>query len=232
MIFKCHGKKRYNAKRMKEEGEPLWLLFKSMYASGLVWRAYLKFLSVITSIQCCWRKVLAIREFWRLKQEATKVATNPIQDSRVNVLEEGGKDTVQPCDTTQVRSDLDFGVKSATVLVYGNSHNSQSDRWIRLKFYVVSPDMVSYYGLKWSIEVRKGTTILVNRGCTNFVIYFHLTCGLPIWLEFFSYKDVAVGFGNFLIPKGSLMSCNIISKCNKDSLMFQNLFLIRIPYSS
>jgi len=51
-------------------------------------------------------------------------------------------DTVQPCDTTQVRSNLDFGVKSATVQVYGNSHNSQSDRWIGLKFYVDSPDMM------------------------------------------------------------------------------------------
>jgi hypothetical protein len=27
------------------------------------------------------------------------------------------------------------------------------------------------------------------------------------------------------------MSCNIISKCGKDSLMFKNPFLIRIPYS-
>jgi hypothetical protein len=59
--------------------------------------------------------VLAIREFRRLKKEATEVTTNPIQDSRANLLEEGGNDTVQPCDTTQVRSDLDFGVKSATV---------------------------------------------------------------------------------------------------------------------
>ena len=66
----------------------------------------------------------------------------------------------------------------------------------------------------------------------DFVIYFHLTCGLPVWLGFFSYKDVAAGFGNFLVPQGSLMSCNIISKCGKDSLMFQNNFLIRIPYSS
>jgi hypothetical protein len=71
--------------------------------------------------------VLAIREFRRLKKEATEVTTNPIQDSRANLLEEGGNDTVQPCDTTQVRSDLDFGVKSATVQVYGNSYNSQSN---------------------------------------------------------------------------------------------------------
>jgi hypothetical protein len=66
----------------------------------------------------------------------------------------------------------------------------------------------------------------------NFVIYFHLTYELPIWLEFFSYRDVAAGYSNFLVQQGSLMSCNIISKCGKDSLMFQNPFLIRIPYSS
>jgi hypothetical protein len=66
----------------------------------------------------------------------------------------------------------------------------------------------------------------------DFVIYFHLTCGLPIWLGFFSYKDVAAGFGNFLVPQGFLMSCNIIYKCGSDSLMFRNPFLIRIPYSS
>jgi len=51
-------------------------------------------------------------------------------------------DMVQPCDTTQVRSNSDFGIKSATVQVYGNNHNSQSDRWIGLKVYVDSPDMM------------------------------------------------------------------------------------------
>ena len=90
----------------------------------LVRRAYLKFLSVTPFIQCCWRKVLAIRGFRRLKQEATEVAINPIQDLRVNRLEEGGNDTVEPCDTTQVRSDSDFGIKSATIQVYGNNYNS------------------------------------------------------------------------------------------------------------
>ena len=113
------------------------VIIENYVRKWLVRRAYLKFLSVTTSIQCCWRKVLAIKEFRRLKQEATEVATNPIQDSRANLLEEGGNDTVQPCDTTQVRSDSDFGVK---------------------------------------------------RRYMNFVIYFHLTCGLPIWLGFFSYK--------------------------------------------
>jgi hypothetical protein len=43
----------------------------------------------------------------------------------------------------------------------------------------------------------------------NFVIYFFLTCELPVWLGFFSYNDVAAGLVNFLVPQGSLMSCNI-----------------------
>jgi hypothetical protein len=58
-------------------------------------------------------------------------------------------DTVQPCDRTQVRLNSDFGVKSATVQVYGNSYNFQFDSWIELNFYVDSPDMLSYYGLRF-----------------------------------------------------------------------------------
>jgi DNA-dependent RNA polymerase auxiliary subunit epsilon len=34
MIFKLHGQRRYNAKKIKEEGESLFLSFKSMYESG------------------------------------------------------------------------------------------------------------------------------------------------------------------------------------------------------
>jgi hypothetical protein len=63
-------------------------------------------LPVTTSIKCCWRKVLAKKEFRRLKKEVNQVATNSIQDWRANLLEEGGNDTVQPYDTTQVRSEL------------------------------------------------------------------------------------------------------------------------------
>ena len=122
----------------------------------LVRRAYLKFLSVTTSIQCCWRKVLAIKEFRRFKQKATKVAINPIQDSRANLLEEGGNDTVQPCDTTQVRSNLDFGIKNATVQVHGNNHNSRSDHWIKVIFYVDYPDMFFYLGLKLQVNRSSG----------------------------------------------------------------------------
>ena len=52
----------------------------------------------------------------------------------------------------------------------------------------------------------------------NFVIYFLLTCRLPIWLGFFSYKDVTAGFGNFLVLQGFLMG-NIVSLWGMDSIL-------------
>jgi len=58
--------------------------------------------------------------------------------------------------------------------------------------------------------------MLVNRGCMNFVIYFFFTCGLAIWLGFFSYKIVTTCFRNLLVLQGSLMGCNIVFKCGKD----------------
>jgi len=50
-------------------------------------------------------------------------------------------------DTIQARSHSDFGVKYATIQFYSNNHNAQSNCWIVLKFYVVSPHMLSYLGL-------------------------------------------------------------------------------------
>jgi hypothetical protein len=47
--------------------------------------------------------------------EANGVTTNFIQYSRVNLRKEGGNYTVQLCDTTQARSDSDFGVKCSTI---------------------------------------------------------------------------------------------------------------------
>jgi len=47
----------------------------------------------------------------------------------------------------------------------------------------------------------------------NFVIYFLLTCELFIWLGLFSYKDMAVGFGNLLVLQGYLIGNNIILMC-------------------
>jgi hypothetical protein len=56
----------------------------------------------------------------------------------------------------------------------------------------------------------------------NFVIYFLLTCELPIWLGFFYYKDVVAGFGNFLVLQGYLMGNNIVSICGIDSILMWN----------
>jgi hypothetical protein len=61
-----------------------------------------------------------------------------VGDSRTNHLEEIGNDTIQE------RSNSDFDIKYATIQFYGNNHISQSDRWIEMKFYVKSPDMLSY----------------------------------------------------------------------------------------
>jgi hypothetical protein len=52
-------------------------------------------------------------------------------------------------DTIQERSNSDFDVKCATIQFYGNSNNSQSDRWIGLKVYMESSDMLSYVGLEF-----------------------------------------------------------------------------------
>jgi hypothetical protein len=56
----------------------------------------------------------------------------------------------------------------------------------------------------------------------NFVICFLLTCGLPIWLGFFFYKDVATGFENFLVLQEYLMGKNIVFMCVMDSILMWN----------
>ena len=65
--------------------------------------------------------------------------------------------------------------------------------------------------------------------CMNFVIYFILTCELSIWQGSFSYKDVISCFENFIVLQGSLMACNIIFKCGKNSKSFSykdSLFIL------
>jgi len=59
-------------------------------------------------------------------------------------------------DTIQVRSNSDFDVKSTPIQFYGNSHNSQSERWMERTFYVASPDMFSYLCLKLQVNRNTG----------------------------------------------------------------------------
>jgi hypothetical protein len=59
-------------------------------------------------------------------------------------------------DTIQEMSNSDFEVKCATIQFYGNNHNSQSHRWIKLKFYVESLDMFSYLFLNFQVNRSSG----------------------------------------------------------------------------
>jgi len=73
-----------------------------------------------------------------------------VGDSRMNHLEERGNDTIQ------ARSNSDFDVKCATIQFYGNNYNYQSNRWIKLKFYMKYPDMLSYLVFKLRIHQSSG----------------------------------------------------------------------------
>jgi hypothetical protein len=78
-------------------------------------------------------------------------------------------------DTIQTRSNSDFDAKCATIQFYGNRHNSQSDHWIELTFYMESPDIFSYLRLKFQVNrSSKDILIRVNRGCTNYLLPFDL----------------------------------------------------------
>jgi hypothetical protein len=103
-----------------------------------------------TFIQSCWRQLLARKELQRLQKEAMELSIQLVGDSRTNHLEERGNDMIQE------RSNSDFDVKCATIQFYGNSHNSQSDRWIELNVYVESPDMLSYLGLNYQVNRSSG----------------------------------------------------------------------------
>jgi hypothetical protein len=89
---------------------------------------------------------LARKELQRLQKKAKELSIQLIGDSRMNHLEERGNDTIQE------RSNSDFDVKSASIQFYGNSHNSQSDRWSGLKVYMESSDMFSYVGLNFQVN--------------------------------------------------------------------------------
>jgi hypothetical protein len=59
-----------------------------------------------------------------------------------------------PGNEKTINSDSD--VKYTTIQFHGNSYNSQSNCWIRLKFYVESPDRLSYLGLKFQVNKSLG----------------------------------------------------------------------------
>ena len=106
-----------------------------------------------TFIQSCWRWLLARKELQRLQKEAKNFPLIPVNDLRMIHLEERGNDTIR---STKKQSDSDSNVKFTTVQFHRNNHNSQSDRWIELEYYMESPDMVTNIGLKFQVNRRFG----------------------------------------------------------------------------
>jgi hypothetical protein len=81
----------------------------------------------------------------------------------VNLLEEGGNDTIQPCDTTQARLDLDFGIKVSTVQFYVIDYNSKSNRWIELKLYQKISEVFFYLGVYCQVNQSSESTCDINQ---------------------------------------------------------------------
>jgi len=90
-----------------------------------------------------------------------------------------------------------------------------------------------YIGVNFQVNQSLGRTFNIGQ---NMLYGFCYLLPLDLWIFYLArilfLKGVAACFGNLLVPQGFLMGCNIVSKSGKDSLMFQNSFLIRIPYPS
>ena len=91
-----------------------------------------------------------------------------------------------------------------------------------MKLYVEFPDMFSYLGLKFQVNWISAR----HRNIGQQRLYeFCYLLPFELWtflLGFFSYKDVAAGFGNFLVLQGYLMDNNIISMCDMNFILMWN----------
>jgi hypothetical protein len=160
-------------------------------------------------------------------------------------------------DTIQVRSNSDFDVKSASIQFYGNSHNSQSDCWIGLNFYMESPNMLSYLGLKFQIKQSLGRNrntgqqrlyefcyLLPFDLWTSYLarILFLKRCRSLFWESLNSPKifnglqhsfhvwQIFINVSESFSYKDSLFI--LVTKRKKDFKIKRNPFLTRFPYSS
>jgi hypothetical protein len=69
-----------------------------------------------------------------------------------NLLEWGGNDTVQPSDTTQARSNSDFGLKVYTIQFYAIEYNFKSNCWIKLKLYLKISEVFVYVRVNFQVN--------------------------------------------------------------------------------
>jgi len=138
-----------------------------------------------------------------------------------------------PSDTIQERTNSDFDIKCATIQFYDNSHNSQSDCWIELKFYMKSPDMFSYLGLKFQVNWSSGKHH--NTGQQRLYDFCYL---LPFgsWTSYLARILFLKGCGSLFWKSPN--STKIFNGLQQSFQVWQGYiiisesFVIRIPYSS
>jgi hypothetical protein len=157
-------------------------------------------------------------------------------------------------DTIQARSNSDFDVKSASIQFYGNSHNSQSDRWIELKVYMKSPDMFSYLRLKFQVNQRLESHLNTGQQrlyefCyllsfdlwTSYLarILFLKRCGSLFWKSTNSTKifnglqhSFQVWQGFIIISESFYYKDSLFILATKKERRLQNKFYIQIRFPS
>jgi len=87
-------------------------------------------------------------------------------------------DMIQPCDTTQVRSDSDFGIKFSTVQFYAIEHNSKSNYWLELKLYQTIPEVFFYVGV--NVQVNRSLEMTCDIG-QNRLYEFCYLLSFDLW---------------------------------------------------
>jgi hypothetical protein len=99
-------------------------------------------------------------------------------------------------DMIQERSNSDFEVKCAPIQFYGNNHNSQSDRWIELKVYVESSDMLSYLVLQF--QVNQNSVRYRNMGQQRLYEFYYLL-SFDLWTSYLARILFLKGCGSLFM---------------------------------
>jgi hypothetical protein len=90
---------------------------------------------------------------------------------------------VQSYDTTQARSDLDLGVKFATVQFYAIEYNSKSNRWIELKLYKKISKVCFYVGVNCQVNQSSKRTYDIGQ---NRLYEFCYLLPFDLWTSCFA----------------------------------------------
>jgi len=88
---------------------------------------------------------------------------------------------VQPCDTTQARSDSDFGIRVSNVQFYAIKHNFKSNHWIELKFYYKIPAVFVYVGVHFQVNPRSERTCDIGQ---NKLYEFCYLLSFDLWTSY------------------------------------------------